>query len=117
MKNTVKYPLVLFCVAAAAGLALSATFALTFNTIQQKEKQKVTRAIVSSFWNVEMPQGAQWKNYAELDGTGIYAAYTDETHTTVMGYAAQGRAPAIPAPSRSWSAPSRWMAGSTASWA
>jgi len=92
MKNTVKYPLVLFCVAAAAGLALSATFALTFNTIQQKEEQKVTRAIVSSFWNVEMPQGAQWNNYAELDGTGIYAAYTDEAHTTVMGYAAQGRA-------------------------
>jgi len=98
MKNIVKYPLVLFCVAAAAGLALSVTFALTFNTIRQKEKQKVTRAIVSSFWNVEMPPGARWENYAELDGTGIYAAYTDETHTTVMGYAAQGRAPGYSSP-------------------
>ena len=92
MINTVKYPLVLFCVTAAAGLALSATFALTFTTIQQKEKQKETQAIISSFWNVETPEGAAWENYARLDGTGVYAAYADPARKKVLGYAAQGSA-------------------------
>jgi len=92
MKNTVKYPLVLFCVAAAAGLALAGTFALTFDTIRQKEEQKVVGAVVTSFWNVEAPAGAEWRNYEKIGDTGIYAAYADAKRTEVVGYAAQGAA-------------------------
>ena len=92
MNNAIKYPLVLLCVCAAAGLALAATFALTFDTIKQKAKQKEVQAIITSFWNVEPPPGAKWDKYSELKGAGVYEAHFDLRGRKVTAYAAQGAA-------------------------
>ena len=94
MSNTIKYPLVLLCVCIAAGVALAAAFSLTYDTIRSKEQEKETRAIVSAFWNVETPQGVQWKQYDEKtagDDT-IYVGYRDAAKTDLLGYAALGEA-------------------------
>jgi len=93
MKDTVRYPLVLFLVCAAAGLALSVTFALTYDTIQLKDRQKAEKAIISAFWNVEPPEGVSWANFSRLDGTDdVFVAWKDAAKTQVLGYAAQGEA-------------------------
>jgi len=93
MKDTTKYPLVLFLVCAAAGLALSVTFALTYDTIQLKDRQKAEKAIISAFWNVESPDGVSWNNFGKLEGTeDVYVAWKDSSKTEVLGYAAQGEA-------------------------
>jgi len=93
MKDTIRYPLVLFLVCAAAGLALSVTFALTYDTIQLKDRQKAEKAIIGAFWNVEPPEGVSWSNFSKLEGTDdVYVAWKDSARTDLLGYAAQGEA-------------------------
>jgi len=113
MKNTVKYPLVLLCVCAAAGLALSGTFVLTYGTISSKEEGKKTQAVVTAFWNVELDDGTQWQAaeiakvkgdgevirkdavepaaYEEAEGTVVYEGRDPQTDE-LIGYGAQGAA-------------------------
>lgn len=92
MNNAIKYPLVLLCVCAAAGLALAATFALTFDTIRQKEKEKEIQAIITSFWNLEAPEGTKWDKYRKLEGTGAFVAHFAPVEKDVTAYAAKGAA-------------------------
>ena len=93
MKDSIRYPVVLFIVCAAAGLALSATFALTYETISQKDKQKEAKAVISALWNVETPEGTTWANFTPVKADPhVYVAYADPQKTSVLGYAAIGEA-------------------------
>jgi len=94
MSNTIKYPLVLLCVCVAAGIALAASFSLTYGTIRSKEQEKERRAIVSAFWNVETPQGATWNQYDEKTAGNdtVYVGYRDAAKSEILGYAALGEA-------------------------
>ena len=95
MKDTVRYPLVLLLVCTAAGLALSVTFALTYDTIQRKDDQKRAKALVSAFMNVEVPEGVTWENFEEkkIGKKAVYTGYADAKKTSLLGYAAEGEAP------------------------
>ena len=94
MKDTIRYPLVLFTVCAVAGLALAVTFALTYGTIDRKDKQKAEKALVGAFYNVEAPDGVSWKNFDVVPGSGpeVYAGYADAERSSLLGYAALGQA-------------------------
>jgi len=94
MTNTVRYPLVLFAVCTAAGLALALTFAFTYATIQQKENQKESMAVTTAFWNVEAPASAAWASFEKttVDGSDVYLGYADAEKTKLLGYAARGEA-------------------------
>jgi len=105
--------MVLLCVCAAAGLALSGTFALTCSTIRGKEEAKKIRAVVTAFWNVELTDGARWQaseiakvtedgavlrkadvgaeEFAEIEGAVIYEG-RDPVTNELVGYATQGAA-------------------------
>ena len=102
MSNYVRYPLVLGIVCAIAGLGLAVTFNFTIGEIEHKQQIKRSAAVVTAFFNVQ-PVETSWSNYREFDlktrepverpeqGRQTYlAAYNDEAHKDILGYAAEG---------------------------